>query len=381
MIRDPQTGKLAEVLTRDVHFSETEPIIMERLIRAAVFSITVKRTEALQATYYTLNTTAFRSSGSGIVRVNLGDEDSLTEIFFQEVPDTNLYLMAVIGYTKAKALPSCGYLSTQCSSVHQPDVSFPVADLCDWNLLDYQTHAENLTFGPIPDKLLRSIRQRYKHTSGVEDWLDCPRGIPGWGSALMVLLAVVLVLTPITLWMLMKRRRKQLRLAHLEAGRSKPQTPEAEDEDPNLTRRPEAYDFQNLAGRQGQLSEDLWTRENGGADLIKEQVASLTGQLGTITKQMDSLLQRIHKQEACNPRIVHLLRRNSAATEKISKWQKEVNELAESGTGGLDNSIQRDLSEMTESVEGGVLPSGVREAAFHKKFFKKAVQGTYIPDL
>jgi hypothetical protein len=107
---------------------------------------------------------------------------------------------------------------------------------------------------------------------------------------------------------------------------------------------------------------------------MRREAGAIGAEVEAVTAQLDFLQQRMQKQELISPKYERLRRRAGRLIEDARTVDREIEQVKEQGMlSGLDPSIADDLTEVNASVGGAALPSGTREALFHRIYFPHVV--------
>ena len=107
---------------------------------------------------------------------------------------------------------------------------------------------------------------------------------------------------------------------------------------------------------------------------MRREAGAISAEVEAVTAQLDFLQQRMQKQELISPKYERLRRRAGRLAEEARTVDREIEKVKEQGMlSGLDPSIADDLTEVNASVGGAALPSGTREALFHRIYFPHVV--------
>lgn len=107
---------------------------------------------------------------------------------------------------------------------------------------------------------------------------------------------------------------------------------------------------------------------------LRRDAGSIGAEVEAVTAQLDYLQQRMQKQELVSPKYERLRRRAVRLTDEARTVDREIEMVKQDGMlSGLDPSIADDLTEVHASVGGAALPSGTREALFHRIYFPHVV--------
>ena len=140
-------------------------------------------------------------------------------------------------------------------------------------------------------------------------------------------------------------------------------TPLASD----LSRGARLIHYKMLAADQWQLAEDLSKRDEGDTREMALEIAGLRRDTHRLFDQLDYLQQRVQKQRTLIPQFKKLRRQVAGLSDSSAGMQDEVEALKADGhLPGLDPALEEDATELRASLAGEALPSGTREALFHR---------------
>ena len=167
----------------------------------------------------------------------------------------------------------------------------------------------------------------------------------------------------------MVRTRGQLASKGPELSLVTPQEESSRDEplSSDLSQGPKLLHYKMLTANQWQLAEDLSKRDEGETRAMALEIAGLNGDAQGLFAQLDYLQHRVQKQEELRPKFNRLRRQVSGLSQNTTGMQDEVDALkAEGHLPGLDPTLEEDATELRTSLAGEALPSGTREALFHR---------------
>ena len=109
------------------------------------------------------------------------------------------------------------------------------------------------------------------------------------------------------------------------------------------------------------------TRDEGDVRELNADIISLKTDANEMFEQLDYLQQRVHKQEQVLPKFQGMRWQASRLSNTLQGMINTVDALkAEGHLRGLDPDLAEDASELKASLAGHALPTGTREALFHR---------------
>ena len=100
---------------------------------------------------------------------------------------------------------------------------------------------------------------------------------------------------------------------------------------------------------------------------MNSDIVSLKADTNEMFEQIDYLQQRVQKQEQVLPKFQGMRRQASRLAHTLQNMINTVDGLKADGhLRGLDPDLAEDASELKASLAGQALPTGTREALFHR---------------
>ena len=100
---------------------------------------------------------------------------------------------------------------------------------------------------------------------------------------------------------------------------------------------------------------------------MNSDMDSLKADTNEMFEQIDYLQQRVQKQEQVLPKFQGMRRQASRLAHTLQSMINTVDGLKADGQlRGLDPDLAEDASELKASLAGQALPTGTREALFHR---------------